>query len=61
MKDKGKACAPIDWLARLYMEAESDDFTTNEVTVRQQFDLVDLVGIEPANHEITRKPPEGGI
>ena len=43
-----KACTPIDWFARLYIEAESDDFTTNEVTVRQQFDLVGLNGLEPS-------------
>ena len=34
-----KACAPIDWFARLYIEVESDDFIANEVPVRQQFDL----------------------
>ena len=39
-----KACAPIDWFARLYIEAEFNDFMTNEVPVRQQFDLVDLSG-----------------
>ena len=38
-----KACAPIDWFARLYIETESNDFMINEVPVRQQFDIKQLI------------------